>query len=54
MKANGSPVDAALSNYFAALGKKGGASKSPRKLAAVKANLAKANAKRAKAKVVSG
>jgi hypothetical protein len=47
-------VNAVLSNYFALLGKKGGSSKSPRKLAAVKANLAVAHAKRAKAKAVTG
>ena len=51
MKANGN-VDAVLSNYFALLGKKGGASKSPRKLSAVRKNLAVAHAKRkAKAKL---
>ena len=40
-------------SYFAPFGRKGGLSKSPRKIAAVKANLAKAHAKRDKAKAVT-
>jgi len=53
MKASGA-VNPILSSYFAQLGKKGGASKSPRKLSAVRGNLAKTYAgKRVKAKVTS-
>jgi len=48
-------VNAVLSNYFAFLGKKGGASKSPRKMSAIRANLAKAHAKQqARAKAAAG
>jgi len=54
MKANGA-VNPILRSYFASLGKKGGASKSPRKMSAIRANLAKAHAKQqAKAKAVAG
>ena len=51
---NNTVVKDIVRSYFAPFGRQGGKSKSPRKLAAVKANLAKAHAKRAKAKVVAG
>jgi len=48
-------INPALAAYFALMGKKGGASKSPRKMSAIRANLAKAHARQqAKAKAVSG